>query len=161
MYELKCCYWLAGWDIFVFSNVCVNIVPHWLLHQCWSGILDLKHGLLCKIGDFVYGQQHSSSLAAGPIVSLLVHGGVHFLTESPKCLLYQHTPACDGERDQDQALLSLLRHPVARKSKSFPLKLNCHFGLKFFKIWGLWSSHHGDRRRDYLYHTISHLSQLL
>ena len=51
---------------------------------------------------------------------------MHFLAESLKCLWYQHTPDCDGERDQDQVLLLflllLLRCPVACKSESCLLK---------------------------------------
>ena len=50
--------------------MCVNVVPHSLLHPFWSGILVLRQGLLYKIRDFLYGQQHSLLLASGLIVSL-------------------------------------------------------------------------------------------
>ena len=62
-------------------------------------------------------------LAAGPIVSLLAAWRYAFWAELPKYPWYQHTPDCDGEREQDQVLLLLLRHLVACKSKSCLLKL--------------------------------------
>ena len=50
---------------------CVNVVSHWLSQLYQSGILVLRHGLLYEIDDLVYGQQHSSPLAATSIISLL------------------------------------------------------------------------------------------
>ena len=50
------------WDLCIgFTDVCANVVAHWLPHPCRYEI---------HVGDFVYGQQRSLSLAAGPIVSL-------------------------------------------------------------------------------------------
>ena len=90
-------------------SMCVKMCYHSdFRHPCQSGILVQKCGLLCKIGNFVYGKQCSSLLAAGPIFSLLGARSVHFRAESPKCLWYQHTPDCDGECEQDQVVLLLL-----------------------------------------------------
>ena len=58
-----------------------------------------------------------------------MHKGVHFRAESPKHLLYQHTPECNGERNLDRVflllllLLLLLHKPVACKAESCLFKL--------------------------------------